>query len=238
MDMFVGLVVVVLVVLGVAYFARHREPTVRARFLRRAGFGLMALFGGFFGLFLVGETLSDPGGWKGVGLVALWAVPLALMCLLAWFRPDTAGWVFAPLVAVVVGLSISFAVDPSGWRSFENQHGPVRAVIVFALAAALALWGLRRTLQAGVLLLVVGMVPMVISSTGHDGMASLAVAGSPPLMAGLLYVASVYVDRRQPPTPTSEERRRGPHPAGQDDGVSAPPEAGVSAPPEAASRRA
>lgn len=208
MDVVVGLVIVVLVVLGVAYFARHRERTMRARFLRRAGFGLMALFGGFFGLFLVGETLSDPGGWEGVGLVALWAVPLALVCLLAWYRPDAAGWVFAPLVAVVVGLSIWFAVDPTGWRSFENHHGPVRAVIVFAVAAALALWGLQRTLPAGILLVVVGIAPIVLSSAGHGGTASLAVAGSPPLMTGLLYLASVHVERHgRPPLPNSPSER-------------------------------
>lgn len=197
-----GLIVVVLVVLAVAYFARHRERTLRARFLRRAGFGLTMLFGGFFGLFLVGDTLADPGGWKGVGLVAIWAVPLAVVCLLAWFHPDAAGWVFAPLVAAVIGVSIWSAVDPSGWRSFENHHGPVRAVIVFALAAALALWGLRRTLRAGMLLLVVGVLPVVISSTGHNGMVSLAAASSIPVATGLLYLASAYVDRRRPPPRT------------------------------------
>lgn len=199
MDLGGGLIVVVVVVLAVVYFARHRDDTLRARFLRRAGFGLMVLFGGFFALFLVGESLSDPGGWKGAGLVALWAVPLALVCLLAWFRSGTAGWVFAPLVAVSVGLSIWFAVDPSGWRSFEDHNGPVRTVIVFALAAALALWGLRRTMQAGVLLLLVGVLPIVISSIGHDGMASLAAASSAPVITGLLYVASACLDRRRPP---------------------------------------
>ena len=182
MDVGMGLIVVVLVVLAVAFFARHREPDLRARFLRRTGFGLMALFGGFFGLFLVGDTLSDPGGWKGVELVALWAVPLAVVCLLAWFRPDAAGWVFTPLVAVMVGLSIWSAADPNGWRSVENHNGPVQAVIVFALATALALWGLRRTLQATVMLLVVGVVPVVISTTGQNGLASLAAASSAPVI--------------------------------------------------------
>ncbi len=131
--------------------------------------------------------------------MALWSVPLAVVRLLAWFRPDAAGWVFTPLVAVMVGLSIWSAVDPNGWRSVENHNGPVQAVIVFALATALALWGLRRTLQASVMLLVVGVVPVVISTTGHNGLASLAAASSAPVITGLLYLASAYVDRRRPP---------------------------------------
>ncbi|MDA8284216.1 MAG: hypothetical protein M0Z42_13205 [Actinomycetota bacterium] len=194
-----ALLTVVLVVLAVIFLARHRHGTVGARCFRRAGFGVTVLIAGFFGLFLVGETLSDPGGWEGVGLVALWAIPLALVCLLAWSRPDAAGWVFAPLVALVIGASVSFAVDPNGWRSFESHHGPVRAVIVFAVAVALAVWGLRRTMWAGMMLLVVGILPIVISSLGHDGMASLVAASSAPAITGLLYVAAARLDRRRPP---------------------------------------
>lgn len=194
-------ITVVLVLLVVLSVARHRERTARARFLRRSGFGVTALFGGFFGLFLVGETMSDPGGWIGVGLVALWVVPLALVCVLAWFRPDAAGWVFAPLVAAVIAFSAWVAVDPSGWRSFENHYGPVRTVTVFALAVALALWGLRRTMRAGAMLLVVGIVPIVLSSVAHDGMASLAAAGSVPVITGVLYVAAGSLDRRPSPPP-------------------------------------
>ncbi len=202
MNVGMGLVLIVLVVVVIASFARHREGALRASFLRRAGFALMVLFGGFFGLFVIGDTLSDPGGWKGAGLVALWVVPLVLVGLLAWFRPDAAAWVFALLAAAVIGLSIWSAVDPTGWRSFENHSGPIRAVVVFALAAALALWGLRRTMQAGVMLLVVGILPILISATAHNGMASLAAASSAPVVTGLLYVASAFVDRHLPPSRT------------------------------------
>lgn len=204
----VVLIIVVLVVVVVGYFARHQAPPLRARFLRRVGFAVMVLFGGFFGLFLIGETLSDPGGWKGIGLVALWAVPLAIVCLLAWLRPDAAGWLFAFLTAAVIGLSIWSAVDPTGWRSLENHSGPIRAVAVFTLAAALAVWGLRRTAQAGVMLVVIGVLPVLISSTVHNGMASLAAASSAPVVTGLLYLASVYVDRRQPPSLASGSSER------------------------------
>jgi hypothetical protein len=32
-------------------------------------------------------------------------------------------------------MSIWFAVNPQAWRSFEDRHGPIRAVITFVLAA-------------------------------------------------------------------------------------------------------
>ena len=199
MGMAPVLVLIVLVLLVAVYFSRHRESALRARFLKRCGFGVMALFGGFFGLFLIGETLSDPGGWKGAGIVALWVFPLAALCLFAWFRRDVAGSVFAFLIAAVIGMSVWFALDTSGWRSFEDHNGPVRAVIVFVLAAALALWGLRRTMWAGVMLVVLGVVPAAISSLGQDGFSSLAVASSAPMITGLLYVVSGVLDERQPP---------------------------------------
>lgn len=198
MGIGIGPIVVLAVV--AAYVGGHRAQTMHARFFRRAGFAIMAVGGGFFGLFLVGETLSDPGGWKGIGLVALWGVPLCAMGLLAWVRPHAAGWVFAPLTVAVVGLSIWSAVDPTGWRSFENHNGPIRAVIVFVVAVALALWGLRRTLPAGVMLLVVGVLPIVISTAGsRGGTASLAAASSAPVVTGLLYVASAFAGRRRSP---------------------------------------
>ena len=202
-----ALVLVVLLVLVIIYFARHREAFLRVRFLRRAGFRLMAMSTVVFGLFLVGETLSDPGGWEGVGLVVLWIVPLALLCLLAWFRSKVAGWVFAAMVAAVVAMSVSFAIDPSGWRAFENDHGPVRAVVIFVLAAALAVWGLRRTARSAVMLLVVGILPTMVSGIARGGFPSLAAASFAPVITGLLYLASAQLDRRHmPPATTLSDR--------------------------------
>ncbi len=203
-----ALVFVVLLVLVVVHFARHREVALRVRFLRRVGFGVTALFTGFFGLFLAGDALSDPGGWEGVGLVGLVVVPLALLCYLAWFRSKAARWVFTALVAAVVAMSVAFAIDPSGWRAFENGHGPVRAVVIFVLAAALAVWGLRRTAGAAVMLLVVGILPILTSGAGHGGLSSLAAASVAPVITGLLYLASAQLERRhKPPAATAPSER-------------------------------
>ena len=199
MDMTGAVVIGLLAVVVAVYFTRHQDPLRRARFLRRTGFGFMALYVGFFGAFLVGETLVDPGGWRAIGLIAIWLVPLVGLCLVAWYLPDRAGWILSLFVAAIFGLSIWFAADPAAWRAFENRNGPVRAIIIFAVSAVLALWGLRRTLQAGLMLLIVGLVPVLLAGGGKGGMSSLAAAASPAFIAGLLYLAAGYLGRRQPP---------------------------------------
>ena len=128
MDLILGPLVVVIALVGLVVLVRHHGDERLARFLRRVGFALTVLFGGFFGLFLIGDTLSDPGGWKGVGLVALRVIPLGALVLLAWCRPDSARFVFAPLVAAMASINIWFALAPQAWRAFENRNGPVRSV--------------------------------------------------------------------------------------------------------------
>ena len=100
----------------------------------------------------------------------------------------------------MIGVSIWFAVDPQGWRSFENLHGPIRAVITFVPVAPIALLGLKRTAAAGVLLLVVGVVPLAVSSLGSLlGFASLSVVSSAPVIRGILYLVSARIAGRPAP---------------------------------------
>jgi hypothetical protein len=112
-------------------------------------------------------------------------------------RPDWATRLFAVLIAAVIGASVWFAVDPQGWRAFEDRHGPIRAILSFVLAAAVAVLGVQRTAVAGLLLLVLGVVPVVVSSLGSQlGLASLAVVSSAPLIAGVLYLWSAALAGR------------------------------------------
>lgn len=166
-----------------------------ARFLKWAGFTLMALFTVIAGAFIVGETVTDPGGWKAAGLVAAWAVPLLALAALAWYRPSWAVPVFAVLTAAVIGVSIWFAVSPRG-------KGPAEAVLTFTLAAAIALLGLKRTAAAGVLLLVVGIVPVAVSSLarGHGAFGSLAAVSLAPVVTGALYLLSALMTGRPAPS--------------------------------------
>lgn len=186
---------------GFYYWARRQpDPAKRAVLLLRAGFGLMALSTFFFGAFVIGETFTDPGGWKAAGLVAAWAVPLAGLAALSWMRPDWAVYVLAVLSAAVIGASVWFALSPEAWRSFEDRHGPVRAVLTFALVAAIAMLGLKRTSVAGVMLLAVGVIPVMVSSLGSFlGFASLSVVSVAPVIAGVLYLVSAHMAGRPPP---------------------------------------
>jgi hypothetical protein len=158
-----------------------------ARVLKRAGFTLMALSTCIAAIFIIGEAFTDPGGWQAAGLVAAWAVPLVVVATLAWYRPDWAVGVCAVLTAAVIGTDIWFALSPRG-------KGPAEAVLSFALAAVVAVLGLKRTVVAGVLLEVVAIVPFSINSLGgHRGLSSLAAVGIAPLVAGVMYLFSANV---------------------------------------------
>jgi hypothetical protein len=120
--------------------------------------------------------------------------------VLSWVRPGWAVYVFTALAAVVIGVSIWFAVSPAAWRSFEDQHGPIRAVITFVLVAAIALLGLKRTAAAGIMLLAVGIIPVAVSCLGSFlGFASLSVVSATPVITGVIYLVSDRLARRPVP---------------------------------------
>ena len=193
-------IIVVIVIMVATCLARLPDPQKRARILKRTGFGVMAFITAFFGLFIVGETFTDPGGWQALGLVAAWAVPLTALAAAAWWRPGWAIRLFTVLIGVVIGVSVWYALNPEGWQGFEGRHGPIRTIIGFVLAAAVAVLGLQRTAVAGLLLLVLGVVPVIVSSLGGQlGFASLAVVSAAPLIAGVLYVWSAALAGRSPP---------------------------------------
>jgi hypothetical protein len=115
-------------------------------------------------------------------------------------RPGWAIYVFAVLTAAVIGVSIWFALNPEGWRSFEDRHGPIRAVITFVLVTAIALLGLKRTAAAGILLLAAGIIPVAVSSLGSFlGFASLSIVSAAPVITGVLYLVSAHLAGRPAP---------------------------------------
>ena len=118
--------------------------------------------------------------------------------MLSWFRPGWATCVLAVLTAALIGVSIWFALSPQAWRSFEDRNGPVRSVIIFFLAAAITVLGLKRTAAAGILLLAVGVIPVTVSSLGSFlGFASLSVVSAAPVITGVLYLVSAQLAGRR-----------------------------------------
>jgi hypothetical protein len=194
------LLVPVLIVVALAVILGRRSPETRARVLRRSGLALMALFTVFITLFIAGEALVDPGGWEGVGMIASWVLPIAGLAALAWYRPGAATIVLAVLTGVIVLVSVWYALDSGGWRSFEDDIGPVRAVATFVVQAPLALLGWKRPRAAGTLLVIVGVVPVLISGLGTQGWGvaagSLFALSSPGVVSGILYLLAAHFEKR------------------------------------------
>ena len=159
----------------------------------------MGLFAAFIGMFIVGDTFTDPGGWEAAGYVATWLVPLALLCALAWFRPQWATVLFAVLVGGYFLVSLWAMIDPDGWRSFEDSVGPVRTIVAFAISAPLALLGWKRPFAAG-LMLVLLMVPPMLFVAVDSGLAwgSIIAVTSPASVTGSLYLLAAHFERASP----------------------------------------
>ncbi|MGZ4626780.1 MAG: hypothetical protein ACXV3S_10930 [Kineosporiaceae bacterium] len=192
--MLIPLVLVGVVLAGVVlgYVVRHPDPGMRARFLRLTGFWLVAAVAGFFGLFVVGEMVTDPGGWTAVWLIAAFVVPLAFCCLLAWRRPDAGTWLLAVLTAALLAVDVWSAIDPGALRDLENRMGPVQAIAVLGVGAAVGVLGLTRTRAAGIMLVLLGAGAW-LSVGGVGGAAALAIVSGPLLLGGVLYPVSAAV---------------------------------------------
>jgi len=186
------------------YILRHRRDWGRA--LRGAALILAGMYGFFFGAFIVGETVMDPGGWTAAGWIAAWVVPLVALALLSWYRPTWATRVFAVLMIGEVGVYVWSAIAPEAWRSFENSTGPVRGIISFAIAIPLSLLGWKRPAAAGAMLVALPMLPAIMTVIAAAGGAiagvwPLAVVDAPAGVIGILYLAPAAVQKGSPPKP-------------------------------------
>lgn len=89
-------------------------------------------------------------------LVALWLVPLVGLGYTALRWPDRASWLLGGLLMAVVALYVWGAVAEDAWHSFEDDHGPVRAIVSFAFAGVLAVLSLKQPLRAAAMLVALG----------------------------------------------------------------------------------
>lgn len=196
------ILVPIFVLLAVVPLIRHRDRAGRALALRRAGLGWMAVFALFFGAFIIGYTVDDPGGWTALLLVASWVAPLVALSWVAWSRPQWALPVLGVLLAAAVGYSAWTAFGWKAFRTFQNLQGPLDAIALFVVSFALAVLGWRRPLPAAVLLLVATVLPMVFNILGSGAPLSAAFGGSlsaataPGAVTGMLYLLSVIFERQ------------------------------------------
>lgn len=158
------------------------------------GFGLVAAFTGFVALMLIGDLVADPGGWRAAGLIAAFVVPLVGLSALAFYWPAVAVRILAALSLLPVGFGLWELLDYETVRDWEDAHGPVSLALVVILGAALAVAGLSRPFAAGVLMVVVTVVPLVLSMLGAGSEwfqpLSIGLVSLPILIGGVLFLVA------------------------------------------------
>jgi len=188
----VVLIPLAIVVTFAISFRRVSDRAKQASILTWVGFSLVVAFVAFVVLFLTGETVSDPGGWKAVGLIAAWLLPLVGLSLVAFYRPSVAISVLAVAILVPIALGLWAMVGFEGWRGWQDRVGPVSLVLVVVIGAALAVAGLSRPRAAGLLMVVVSVVPVALALLGSGSEwgfpLSLGLTTAPVLICGLLYL--------------------------------------------------
>lgn len=145
---------------------RVRDLSRNVSTLTWVGFGLTAGFLAFAALTMAGYGLTDPGGWTGLGLTALWLVPVLALTALALYRPDTAIRVLAVAALIPVGFGVWTLLDYDAVMAWEDRTGPVSLVLLVVVGLPLAVAGLSRPAPAGALLLAITVVPWLLSVLG------------------------------------------------------------------------
>ena len=115
---------------------RHRDDLQRA--LTGAALVLTGMYAGLFGMFAIGETFDDPGGWLAVGWTATWLLPVPVLSLLSWRRSRVAVSVLTGLLPVLVGEYARSVTAPHVWLTFQDTHGPILAMAGLVLAVPMA----------------------------------------------------------------------------------------------------
>lgn len=213
MTTLLAVLVVAFAVLAAVSMLRHHDPTRRAVALRRAGLAWMVAFAVLGGLFIAGETFSDPGGFAAAGMVLAWLVPLVLLAALAWWRPSLAEPVLVVLVLAVLAFSVWSVVDSRDGRGLRDVQGPFDAIGVFVVSVALGFLGAHRPRPAGLMLLASSLLPVVIEVAGsgaplrHALTGSLGAASLPGLVSAGLFLLAQHESTLRRAVP------RGPLPA-------------------------
>jgi hypothetical protein len=142
-------------------------------------------------VFSVGQLVEDVGGWWG-GVVLLVAVVLvAVLSYLAAVRPaSTARWLAAGVVVLAV------YVVAESFLSGDSIDSAVPTGMT-VLAVPLAVLGLRRTREAGALLLADSLIPLLsllvlsgfsVSRTGAHLASSSPFVGIPVFVGGVFFL--------------------------------------------------
>lgn len=149
-------------------------------------------FGLFVTLFLTAEILTDPGGWRAAGALAVWLLPTLAMTGIAFVRPGVGSIIAMVGAAAFLLLNAASFIFSDWFEELENSYGPV------VLAIGLMIWlpacwlGFNRPRLAGVVLLLTIIAPALVGLSlmlagGRSGvMVSFIVLTTPFIVAGVL----------------------------------------------------
>ena len=124
------------------------------------------------------------GGWKGAGLVAAWAFPLAALAFAGWFWPRRA--IGFPVVSAgVMAIAIWFAIDPDGWVSFRGPERTRTHDRVLRRSGQPGFPRVEAPLLGGSFMLAVSVIPAVLATIAADrGFVALTAVGAQPQWRG------------------------------------------------------
>jgi hypothetical protein len=168
--------------------------------LRRGAFILTAVFSALLVLFTVGQLVEDLGRWWGTAAAVVLLLSAVTVSYLAAVRPRTT----SRLLAMGVGVLAVYVVAESLLPGDPALSAvPVGTAV---LAVPLTVLGLRRTREAGALLLLDGMLPVLsllvltatsIERTGVSHSSSSEFVGIPVFVGGVLFLLAWVVRPRR-----------------------------------------
>lgn len=177
-----------------------------AKALKYVAFGVLIVFAVLGGAFAAGYAFQDlPFRAAALGTVAAIAF-VVTMSVLALRRTDVAVTAMLVITVVLSGLALA----DGRWDLFTRDvNGPVVPILLLITAAPLAVLGLRRAVEAGVMILILGIAQLVGAGIG-DAVASgrfewsMLLRGSggvvvlPLLIAGLLFILAGRSEHETP----------------------------------------
>lgn len=179
----------------VDFFGRYDDGRARSLLLRQIAGTLVVIPASVFVFFLVGETMTDPGGLDGVVLIVLWSLPIAALAGVIHTWPRFAAYLVGFLSTGLVAMDIWYASNARVWRSFEDAHGPVAAAISFSVVTVMALVAWRRPALVGGLMLTVSVVAMGLAMFVDELKPAAVATVVVGLVPGMLFVVSAALSR-------------------------------------------
>lgn len=190
------LVVVLVLIVNAIYFAFRHDNAKRAKFAAKFAMWMMIGFSVLAILFISGYAMEEPGGLQGSLMVAGMVVPTIGFGLLAWKKPAVTRKVLYAFLGISVVANLLTAIFPHAYWTFFMNEGPWLGVGSFIFTVIAAIYGYHADRRlAGIMLLVITIIPFFVVLITVEPMAAIAGGSSAALMtpgfaAGLLLLLS------------------------------------------------